>query len=66
MIKIGRNENDTFQLWKKWYESDPNLCSSIGPKKKAFNEKFEKHPDGPEHFIGDCNEMMKIMMDICK
>lgn len=32
--------------------------------KKAFNEKFEQHPDGPEHFIGDCNEMMKIMMDI--
>ena len=34
--------------------------------KKAFkeNKKFVQHSDGSEHFKGDCNEMMKIMMDI--
>jgi hypothetical protein len=34
--------------------------------KKVFQEKFIQHSDGLEHFIGDCNEMMKIMIDICK
>jgi hypothetical protein len=46
MIKIGGNENDTFQLWKKWHDShsidsDPKLCSSIVPK----NNKIRSYED---------------------
>lgn len=33
--------------------------------KKLFNEKFKKHNDGTEYFIGYPNEMCKIIFNEC-
>jgi thiol-disulfide isomerase/thioredoxin len=43
---------------------DYNIVFNIEKQiKELFNKKFNRHPDGTEYFIGNPNEMLKIIYD---
>lgn len=79
VYKVGRTVQkgtslflDRLKAYKK--ESELHMIRKVPMDRVAhieariialFKQRFEKHPDGNEYFIGNVDEMIDIINDVC-